>query len=613
MPSVIIAGQTTMPSVIIAGQTTMPSVIIAGQTTMPSVIIAGQTTMPSVIIAGQTTMPSVIIAGQTTMPSVIIAGQTTMPSVIIAGQTTMPSVIIAGQTTMPSVIIAGQTTMPSVIIAGQTTMPSVIIAGQTTMPSVIIAGQTTMPSVIIAGQTTMPSVIIAGQTTMPSVIIAGQTTMPSVIIAGQTTMPSVIIAGQTTMPSVIIAGQTTMPSVIIAGPPGTGKTVTLALMGVSWLLQGHDVYVLSQSYETRAIAELICQQIDSTAQLYATSASASASALGKVHLLAYDMTTNDWEDMRKCVQDVVTLAAKGGPHRFILDDVMLGKESCLIDLWHSNVMFWVLEMFLKDQLVWMAGVTNHATPPSIQEAVFTIPLRCAPPIQREVQAGVDLLAQSGAAVSYHSKGIPAPTDGLAVIRLRHEGPGHSAVWPVDCQLCGLTIADLLHRHLSVARPAPQRGGSSTVNHASPPTSTSPAPLQYKDVFIVTRSSDLHDDVTDDAGRVSRSASGVVKGLRLAGVPLSVLGMSAPLDRARCQGIVKGMGLLSFDRVVLSFSTFLQGLERKVVVWLPGENRRLTDECIIESSEVLDRVHALSRCTTQLIMVDMPTPAQPDLD
>ncbi|XP_076447269.1 uncharacterized protein LOC143284478 isoform X2 [Babylonia areolata] len=397
--------------------------------------------------------------------------------------------------------------------------------------------------------------------------------------------------------------------VYIKGPPGTGKTVTLVLMGVKWLLQGHDVYVISASYETRGVCELICHQMHTTAALY-TSGGAPCS-IGRVQLLAFDMTINEWEETKKIVGDLAKLCYIGGPHRFIMDETMFAKNSALIDYWKLNPALVYLELFLTNQYIWMAGVTNHAMPPSVEEAFFTTPLRCAPAIQREVQAGLDRWALTGASIRYLCNGIPAPSDGLQVIRLTH-GMDHGTRSPVDCEKCGENIADLLHRQLRVGGAAYHRGSGSMTSSRTL-TTTCPAPLQYKDVFIVTRSSDLRDDVTDDTGKVVTSASGVVRGLRKARVPLYVLDAAAQHNRTKCQSIVSGMGVARFDRVVVSFSTFLQGLERKVVVWLPGENHRLSEEYIIESSELLDRVHALSRCTTQLVIVELPKVVEPELD
>ena len=51
---------------------------------------------------------------------------------------------------------------------------------------------------------------------------------------------------------------------------------------------------------------------------------------------------------------------------------------------------------------------------------------------------------------------------------------------------------------------------------------SPLPLKYSDVFVLSRSSELRDDVRDDENNVTSQASGVVRGLRAANIPVCVL-------------------------------------------------------------------------------------------
>ena len=125
-------------------------------------------------------------------------------------------------------------------------------------------------------------------------------------------------------------------------------------------------------------------------------------------------------------------------------------------------------------------------------------------------------------------------------------------------------------------------------------------LQYRDVMVLTKDgSRLQDDVTDDAGRVTSPASGFVRGLRGAGMPVCVLEGSRTVggshrvggcgnDRASYSGsdsgmtrgsgsgrVVDGAGwerrvadvaLSRTDRVTVSECGCVQGLERRVVVW-----------------------------------------------
>ena len=131
---------------------------------------------------------------------------------------------------------------------------------------------------------------------------------------------------------------------------------------------------------------------------------------------------------------------------------------------------------------------------------------------------------------------------------------------------------------------------------------SPASLAYRDVFVLTQYYDLHDEVRNDAGNVTLSASGVVVALRHEQIPVCVL---ETRDRA---GVVAGwesrvadVAVSRTDEVTVAHWGSVQGLERRVVVWM--SNRPWDD--------VVDpfRLSAISRCTTQLILVNRPSDRQ----
>ena len=124
---------------------------------------------------------------------------------------------------------------------------------------------------------------------------------------------------------------------------------------------------------------------------------------------------------------------------------------------------------------------------------------------------------------------------------------------------------------------------------------SPASLAYRDVFVLTAGSNLRDETRNDAGNVTSSASGVVRALRRAQIPVCVLEWR---DRAgvvaEWESRVADVAVARTDEVTVAHWESVQGLERRVVVWLSD----LTQDDI-------PRLHALSRCTTQLIIVDTP--------
>ena len=162
-------------------------------------------------------------------------------------------------------------------------------------------------------------------------------------------------------------------------------------------------------------------------------------------------------------------------------------------------------------------------------------------------------------------------------------------------------------------------------------------LQYRDVMVLTKEDNrLQDDVTDDAGRVTSPASGFVRALRDAGMPVCVLegsgrvggrhrvggsgsdsgsdsgmtsgsGSGRVVDRAGWERRVADVALSRTDRVTVSGWGCVQGLERRVVVCV-GEWSRW-----VSGSDLHLALPATSRCTTQLITVYPPHPDDTDTD
>ena len=143
-------------------------------------------------------------------------------------------------------------------------------------------------------------------------------------------------------------------------------------------------------------------------------------------------------------------------------------------------------------------------------------------------------------------------------------------------------------------------------HAGRHLDTSPAPLTYNDVFVLTRSCELQDDVTDDEGNVTSPASGFVRGLRDADFPVRVLGAkNLERDRKGWERGVEQAALSRGNHVTVTYSAAVMGLERRVVVWLRGSRGDADKGLSEELVDAGDRLFAVSRCTTQLLMVDVP--------
>ena len=155
-------------------------------------------------------------------------------------------------------------------------------------------------------------------------------------------------------------------------------------------------------------------------------------------------------------------------------------------------------------------------------------------------------------------------------------------------------------------------------------------LQYRDVMVIAADGNLQDDVRDDAGRVTSPASGFVRALRDAGMPVCVLeasdrvggsgsdsgmtsdmtsGSDGVVDRAGWERRVADVAVSRTDRVTVSGCRCVQGLERRVVVCLGDwEGRRW-----VRGLDLYFTLPATSRCTTQLITVYTPDPDDTDTD
>ena len=116
--------------------------------------------------------------------------------------------------------------------------------------------------------------------------------------------------------------------------------------------------------------------------------------------------------------------------------------------------------------------------------------------------------------------------------------------------------------------------------------------------MLTDDDNLHDEARNDAGHVTSPASGVVVGLRHEQIPVCVL------EHRNRAGVVAGWESrvtevveARTDEMTVAHWGSVQGLERPVVVWLV---HRPWDDVFDPS-----RMHAVSRCTTQLITVRPP--------
>nr|KAG5708467.1 hypothetical protein BaRGS_026194 [Batillaria attramentaria] len=123
----------------------------------------------------------------------------------------------------------------------------------------------------------------------------------------------------------------------------------------------------------------------------------------------------------------------------------------------------------------------------------------------------------------------------------------------------------------------------------------PAPLTYKEVFLLSSKADpLYDTETDDAGKEVRPASAIVKGLRENGVPVVVVRHD---DREAVRKVSVREGP---DAVVAAGANTVRGLERQVVIALQPEQTGTGT-----GDGRWERLHVMSRATAKLILVVWP--------
>ncbi|KAK7096628.1 hypothetical protein V1264_005903 [Littorina saxatilis] len=176
---------------------------------------------------------------------------------------------------------------------------------------------------------------------------------------------------------------------------------------------------------------------------------------------------------------------------------------------------------------------------------------------------------------YEASSTPLPAYGPEPEVVIHGGPKHQDKEPYDCEECGRKVADILNT-LHVGR----QGRASRNN---------PHPPRYRDVLLLTWDSHFHDKTT---GKKARPASGLIRGLRQANFPVTVL-ETGDADAAAAVATMSGP-----DEIVAAGSRFVQGLERVIVVYVETTQPVYYD---------LDwaRLCTMSQCTSQLIHVKPP--------
>ena len=107
------------------------------------------------------------------------------------------------------------------------------------------------------------------------------------------------------------------PRVCITGPPGTGKTICLALMGLRWLTDRNDVHVICTRTRTLAISHLIKYQLEASLRADPTASTAQGSVIFHI----YDIYFNDNEvEVNRAIGELVA-ASRGQALHVLMDEV----------------------------------------------------------------------------------------------------------------------------------------------------------------------------------------------------------------------------------------------------------------------------------------------------
>lgn len=366
------------------------------------------------------------------------------------------------------------------------------------------------------------------------------------------------------------------------------------LKGLDWLQQGHNVHVVSVGLNEQAVSSLIYHQLQKTEPL--------RSAQLFFHSFSLD---TDETAVSTAVSTLAEKAVNGQLH------VIIDEATFSYDKLCKRVSSLVKELLarLTELHVWAASLYHvHMDSDLFLHEPLTLPLRCPPVIQREVQAGVNSAICLGFH-GYSSGNVAALSDGPTVQLLRHGGraQGHNGQWPTECVKCGQEVARVL-RELDIGVPAQVAKASKNSPTESPPR------LHYRDVFVLTMSKELCDDRTDQTGNVTSHACGFVRGLRDSNVAVCVLDRKGT-DIEKLERDVADMAVARTDRVTVADFDFVKGLERKVVVLLEGrpEPEDYTACFYNIFPELFDRIRMMSRCTSQLIRVERPRSHDFELD
>ncbi|XP_025107949.1 uncharacterized protein LOC112572468 isoform X1 [Pomacea canaliculata] len=373
------------------------------------------------------------------------------------------------------------------------------------------------------------------------------------------------------------------PRVLLHGPPGTGKTVMLQLMATDWLRNKQLVHVVSTWDKSLPSCTMLYNLLQTTLD------EEGAGTPSQLMFLKYEF--RDKADVEKAVNDLVQAAHKN-PLHVIVDEVdhSFGQDT------FKTFCEKLLEQ-VADLRLWAASCLHGLSLNGWEQEYLTLPLRSPPTVVREV-AKAEEIRFSQDVRAYSATGIPSHTDGP---RLKFIGQGHSLQRsPNDCEECGRELG----RFLWSLRDPASESSNCTIPACGNTAPSSPDPLQWRDMLVLWWS----DIAVDEPGLEERNNSN--PGLRLQSdrdtkrydsafesgfknrnIWSGLMSECVPVQ-AMAQENIDDVATAASDVVWVADYDAVRGLERKVVVILDLHG--------LENNPV--RLHAMSRCTSQLVIV-----------
>ncbi|GFS08540.1 hypothetical protein ElyMa_001276700 [Elysia marginata] len=232
------------------------------------------------------------------------------------------------------------------------------------------------------------------------------------------------------------------------GPPGSGKTVVLAVRARKWILHYHNFVVIINMYRGCTKGRVIGRHMYNTVT---SNFSDNVQENLKSHCLEFpaDVDTFSEADFQ-CLNHQIhsqfgdDLGENGSRLLFIVD------ETYVQDYWNS--VYQPLRENFKDSSMWCAGLFGKE-PDGFTPFALTKVMRCPPAIQGVLWL-IDWVDARKECYSANSVDAKLPSNGAHVITVRHHSQcgSCSALHPMQCRNCGQELASLLEE-LDVEKPA----------------------------------------------------------------------------------------------------------------------------------------------------------------